>query len=151
RNYPKYAGARVNLGNMLLDKGDLDGAEANYRAALAIDPDAAGTYYNMGLVHDRRCDLATAEDWYRKSLVVNPKQEYYREVLDGVVRRQARLDELASGRADPSTPAEAIEFAELAYRSPRRRYVVAVRLYGWALAADSALADDLMNHHRYNA
>jgi hypothetical protein len=24
-------------------------------------------------------------------------------------------------------------------------------LYGWALAADSGLADDLTNHHRYNA
>ena len=48
RNYPKYAKAHTNLGNVLLAKGDLDGAEASYRAALAIDPDAAGDLLQPG-------------------------------------------------------------------------------------------------------
>lgn len=94
RNYPKYAGAQVGLGNLLLDKGDLDGAEASYRAAMAIDPNAAGIiYYNMGLLFDKRGDLAAAEEWYRKAVAANPTREYFREVLDRMVRRRAELKE----------------------------------------------------------
>ncbi len=121
RGYPRYAGARVNLGNMLLEKGDLDGAEANYRAALAIDPDAVTIHFNLGMVYDRRGDLAAAEEAYRKAAEGAPQRAYFREVLDSVVRRRAHRDDLLAGRAEPASPAEAIEVAELADRSPRRR------------------------------
>jgi tetratricopeptide (TPR) repeat protein len=151
KKYPSYAGAQVGLGNLLLEKGDLDGAEANYRAALAIDPNAAGTYFNLGLVFDRRGDLARAEEWYRKSVAVDPTQAWYRQVLDGVARKRAHLDGFAAGRANPASPAEAIDLAELVSRPPRRRYVLAVRFYGWAFAADPALANDLKNGHRERA
>jgi tetratricopeptide (TPR) repeat protein len=149
RNHPRYAGAHVSLGNVLLQKGDLDGAEASYRAALAIDPDTAPVYFNLGMVRKQRGDLEGAERWYRKSLDVDPTRTYYREVLDEVVRQRARLEELAAGRADPASSAEGLEFAELVSRLPRRRYVAAVRLYGWAFAADPALAGTFP--HRYNA
>jgi tetratricopeptide (TPR) repeat protein/tRNA A-37 threonylcarbamoyl transferase component Bud32 len=151
RKYPKYAGAHVCLGNVLLEKGDFDGAEASYRAALAIDPGSAGIYYNLGLVHRRRGDLAGAEEWYRKAATATPTRAYFKEVLDDTVRMRARLEEVVAGRADPATPAEAVEFAELVSRPARRRYALAVRLYGWAFAANPALADDLPSAHRYNA
>jgi tetratricopeptide (TPR) repeat protein len=51
RKHPKFAGAHVALGNVILDKGDLDGAEANYRAAHAIDPGDGGILFNIGVVH----------------------------------------------------------------------------------------------------
>jgi tetratricopeptide (TPR) repeat protein len=152
RNYPRYAGAHVCLGNVMLMKGDLDRAEASYRAALAIDPGAAfGIYYNMGMLSDRRGDLASAEEWYRKAVAAAPTNAYYRSVLDGIARKRARLDDVAAGRADPESPAEGIEFAERVSRSPRRRYVLAVRLYTWAFAAPPALPADVKAAHRYNA
>ena len=154
RNSPRYAGAHVGLGNVMLEKGNLNGAEEWYRAALAIDPGAATLYYNLGIVFERRGDLAGAEEWYRKAVAVAPKHVYYRQILDGVVgqrTRLARLDEFATGRAIPATPAEAIEFAELAYRAPRRRYVVAVQLYNWAFTTNPARTDDLKTSHHYNA
>jgi serine/threonine-protein kinase len=90
RNYPRYVGAHVALGNVMLEKGDLGKAEASYRAALAINPGAAfGIYYNMGLLSDRRGDLAAAEEWYRKAVAAAPTNAYFREVLDGVARRRA--------------------------------------------------------------
>ena len=52
----------------------------------------------------------------------------------------ARLDAVASGRANPATAAEAIELAEGTHRLTRRRYVLAARLYGRAFATDPALA-----------
>jgi tetratricopeptide (TPR) repeat protein len=154
RNYPKYAGAHVGLGNVMSDKGDLDGAEASYRAALAIDPDAATIYFNMGNLNTKRGDLAEAEEWYRKAVARAPTKGYYREILDMIVRKRsmlARLDEIAAGRAKLATPAEAIEFAEVVSHPPRRRYVLAVRFYIRAFAAEPALADDLGEGHRYNS
>ena len=148
--YPKYAGARLNLGNVMLEKGDLDGAEASYRAALAIDPTAAGTYYNIGLVDDRRGDLVRAAEWYSKAVAVDPTRTYRQEVLDATIRRQARLDELAAGRSNPVSAAEAIEFAELAALAPRR-YVLAVKLYRSAFTANPGILDEPNNSRRFKA
>jgi Flp pilus assembly protein TadD len=151
RKDPGYFGGYITLGNVLLEKGDLDGAEANYRAAIAIDPGTGTISYNLGLVYDRRGDLAGAEGWFRKAIAAAPDRSYYREVLDDTVRKRARLEAFAADRASPATPAEAVEFAELAGRPLQRRYLPAVRLYSWAFTAKPALADDLVNGHRYKA
>jgi tetratricopeptide (TPR) repeat protein len=154
RSYPRYAAAHVGLGNVLSQKGDLDGAEASYRAALAIDPEAAGVCFNLGFVYRKRGDLVGAEPWQRKAVALAPSNVYYREILDSVVRKRAllaRQDEFAAGRTRPATPAEALEFAELVSQAPRRRYVLAVRFYRDAFAADPALADDLTEEDRYKA
>jgi eukaryotic-like serine/threonine-protein kinase len=154
RKYPKYAGAHVNLGNVLLDKGDLDGAEASYRAALAIEPGSALIYFNMGLVYDRRRDLAAAEEWYRKAVAAAPAEKRARETLDVTVRRRAeraRMDEVDSGRANPTSAAEAIRLAELAHRGFDKWYGLAVRLYRSGFAIDPDLADDLNTANRYSA
>jgi hypothetical protein len=108
----------------------------------------------MMLVYERRGDLAGAEEWLRKAIALAPTKGYYREVLDMIVRKRsmlARLDEIAAGRAKLATPAEAIEFAEVVSQSPRRRYVLAVRFYSQAFAAQPSLADDLVEEHRYKA
>jgi hypothetical protein len=63
----------------------------------------------------------------------------------------ARLDEIDAGRAKLATPAEAIEFAEVVSQSPRRPYVLTVRFYRDAFAAEPALADDLGEERRYKA
>jgi Flp pilus assembly protein TadD len=153
KKYPKYAGAHAGLGNIMLAKGDLDGAEANYRTAIAIDPDSP-CYLNMGLVYDRRGDLAGAEQWHRKAVAAAPKNAWFRQVLDGVVRKRAllvRLDEVTAGRAKPATPAEAIDFAEVISQPPRRRYLLALSFYLGAFAAEPSMADDLGVERRYNA
>jgi tetratricopeptide (TPR) repeat protein len=127
----------------MLEKGDLDGAEASYRAALAIDPDAATIYFNLWIVYDRRGDLAGAEQWLRKAVALDPTNAHFRQCLDDAVQKRAklaRLDEIAAGQARPATPAETIEFAILATQPPRRRYGLTVRLYSEAFAADPALA-----------
>jgi eukaryotic-like serine/threonine-protein kinase len=154
KKYPRSAGGHVTLGNVLLDKGDLDGAEASYRAALAVDPDAAGIYFNMGLVYDRLRDLAAAEQWYRKTVAAAPADKLARETLNVTIRRRAeraRMDEVDSGRANPASAAEAIRLAEFAHRSFDKWYGLAVRLYRRAFAIDPALADDLDAAHRYSA
>jgi tetratricopeptide (TPR) repeat protein len=144
RNYPKFAGAYVGLGSVMLDKGDWDGAEASYRAAHAIDPSDGGILFNLGVVHERRGDLVGAEEWYRKGVAIAPTNARNRQGIDRVVQNRAklvRLDEIVAGRAKPATPAETVDFAILATQPPRRRYGLAVRLYSKAFAAHPALAD----------
>ena len=92
RSYPKYSGAHVGLGNVLLQKGDLEGAEASYRAALAIDPSAGATYFNVGLIYDRKGDLEKAETWHRKAVAAAQTRPFFSEVLANIVRRRAEIE-----------------------------------------------------------
>ncbi len=49
-----------NLGSIAMRGGNLDAAEASYRAALAIDPNAADSLFNLGLVALTRATTAPA-------------------------------------------------------------------------------------------
>ncbi|MFO0890075.1 MAG: tetratricopeptide repeat protein [Isosphaeraceae bacterium] len=149
--YPKYVGAYFNLGNVLCDKGDLDGAEASYRTAIAIDPSLVEPHYNLGLLIMKRGDLVGAEECLRKAVALEPRDAGLLDVLNQIVRKRVRMGEFVAGRAEPASPEEEVEFAELAYRSPQRHCRLAVRFYSHALAAQSALAEDLVKEHRYNA
>src|SRR5262249_26303801 len=62
-----------------------------------------------------------------------------------------RLAEIAVGRAQPNTPAEACELAALCSQPFQKRYALAARLYAGAFAADPSLARNLERFNRYNA
>ncbi len=151
KSYPRYVGGHANLGNVLMDKGDVDGAEKSYRTALAIDPDNAAIYVNLGVLFSSQSELVKAEEWFRKGVALAPKNMTFRGGLENVIQRRARLEEVMAGRGNPENAAEGVDWAEFACRPPRRRYLVAVRIYSWAFAADSTLADDLTKGHRYKA
>jgi tetratricopeptide (TPR) repeat protein len=155
RNWPKYTGAQVSLANVLSDKGDLDGAEANYLASLAIDPDAYGIYHNLGVVCIRRGDLVGAEEWLRKLVAAvrewDIQRDYYRQLLVQIGQQRERLDEVVAGRSDPANPDEAFRAIRQALHPSRQQYSRSVKLYTWAFAANPALADDLASRRRYDA
>ena len=64
--------AQNNLGTMLLESGELDGAISHFQEALAIDPNLAGAHYNMGtaLAQKGKVDEAIVE--YQKALAIDP-------------------------------------------------------------------------------
>ncbi len=68
-----------NLGNLLMTRGDLDGAEEMHRKSLEIEEKLgrlegmASDYGNLGLVLETRGDLNGAEEMYRKSLEIEEK------------------------------------------------------------------------------
>lgn len=53
-----FAPAIANLGNLLLEAGDLDGAIAAYERAIACDADYAVAYLNLGVAYKRRGRVA---------------------------------------------------------------------------------------------
>jgi tetratricopeptide (TPR) repeat protein len=68
------AQAHSNLGDVLLDRGDIDAAEAMQRGALESlerrgdRAGLAGVWHSLGDVHRARGDPAQAEVWYRKAI-----------------------------------------------------------------------------------
>jgi tetratricopeptide (TPR) repeat protein len=65
---PKYPYLYINLGNALKDKGDLDGAIAEYREAIRLYPQWAIAHYNLGLFLQRKGDLDGAEREIREAV-----------------------------------------------------------------------------------
>ncbi|HEY0268694.1 MAG TPA: tetratricopeptide repeat protein, partial [Methyloradius sp.] len=59
-------------GNALLDRGDLPGAEASWKKAVALAPGFAEAYCNLGYVSDQKGAVAEAESYYRTSLSLDP-------------------------------------------------------------------------------
>ncbi len=50
---PAFAPSVTNLGNLLMDAGDVDGAVALYRAAVAADDDYPVAHFNLGVALKR--------------------------------------------------------------------------------------------------
>ena len=64
--------AHVNLGNALLDRGDIDGAIGHFRQAVEIRPAFAEAHNNLGAALSRRGELDEAIVQYRRALEITP-------------------------------------------------------------------------------
>jgi tetratricopeptide (TPR) repeat protein len=62
-----------NLGDMLLNKGDLDGAISCYRTALKLDPKLARVHNNLGVALRIRKDIDGAIASFQKAIELDPK------------------------------------------------------------------------------
>ncbi|MFY9666082.1 MAG: tetratricopeptide repeat protein [Candidatus Cybelea sp.] len=58
--FPAHAPALTNLGNMLLEEGQVDAAIASYERAIAGDREYANAYLNLGVAYKRAGRLAEA-------------------------------------------------------------------------------------------
>lgn len=67
-----HAKAHCGLGVFLKARGDLQGAEREYEAALAADPTLARAHSNLGLLKQAKGDTLGAEASFRESLVHCP-------------------------------------------------------------------------------
>ena len=66
--------AHCYLGTLLLKRGDIDGAEAAYRGAIAADPGFASTHFSLAiLLQYERKDFDGAEAAYRAAIAADPK------------------------------------------------------------------------------
>ena len=60
---PKWASPHANLGFVLRDKGDIDGAIQSYETAADLDPKDAISCYNLGVLffNQGRLDFRASE------------------------------------------------------------------------------------------
>jgi lipoprotein NlpI len=57
---PAFAPALTNLGNLLFDAGDVEGAIARYERAIALDSEYAVAHLNLGAAYKRAGRIADA-------------------------------------------------------------------------------------------
>jgi tetratricopeptide (TPR) repeat protein len=74
RKVPESAGALNNYGNALAERGRIDEAIAEFRAALAIAPDYDDPHYNLANALTKKGRWAEAADHYRAALRFRPDQ-----------------------------------------------------------------------------
>lgn len=71
---PDFAPALVNIGNLLLEEGDLSAAEQKYKAALEKDENYHFAYHNLAIVYKRRGQYSEYIKSMKKSSRLNRQQ-----------------------------------------------------------------------------
>jgi tetratricopeptide (TPR) repeat protein len=72
--------ALYHLGQLAWDQGDLDGAAANYQAAVELDPKAAQAMAGLGKVSAARGDFDAAIAQYEQATAIYPDPELLKEL-----------------------------------------------------------------------
>ncbi|AGC48628.1 hypothetical protein MYSTI_07356 [Myxococcus stipitatus DSM 14675] len=65
---------RFNLGGLLLDRGDLNGARAAYESALQVAPDSAHVHFELGRIHLQQGILGAAVTHFQKAAERAPQE-----------------------------------------------------------------------------
>ena len=71
----------LNLGNVLLLRGDYAAAQSNYESLLRADPDDIDALHNLGVALMNRNRMQEAAGRFRAALAVNPEYSKSREAL----------------------------------------------------------------------
>jgi len=81
---------RLNLGNTLVDRGEVEKGMAQFRTALEVNPDYADAHHNLGLalVSRRRYDEAVAH--YTEMIRIRPDHAIAHNSLGKALRAQGR-------------------------------------------------------------
>ena len=82
----------LNRGNALDDKGDRDGAIAEYREALRVNPHYAKAHFNIGVELGRKGDLDGALAEYREAVRCDPDDAEAHHNIGGVLDEQGDVD-----------------------------------------------------------
>jgi lipoprotein NlpI len=70
---PQYAPALTNLGNLLLEEGDIAGAIARYEAAIGADSEYAIAHLNLGVAYKRAGRIAEGVRSLRRAQVLEQR------------------------------------------------------------------------------
>lgn len=90
KRWPTSLGALLGLGNTRYAHGDLKGAAAAFKNAVAAHPEAAPAYNNLAQVLAEEGHYRAAEQAVRKAIAIGgPLQETYRETYREIKERRA--------------------------------------------------------------
>lgn len=90
---PRYDYARIMLGNLLSDAGDVAGAIRELEKLTEVSPANADGWFNLGFLHDKADRLADAERCFRRAVELKPTLDRAWYGLGLVLVRDGRLDD----------------------------------------------------------
>lgn len=92
---PRSFEARLNLGAVLANRGELKEAQEHLSAALALDPKSVMGSYSLGMVFDRQGADRLASDHYERAIALDPDHVKAKYFLAEAQMRAARYREAA--------------------------------------------------------
>jgi serine/threonine-protein kinase len=153
---PDNAFAHGFLGIVLENTGRLDEGIAEYRESIRLKPDSAEIHPFLGTALRKKGEFAESLAEFRRGHELflktgAPAAELAQSVREAerLVELDARLPAILGGSAQPASPAERMELANLCLL--KQLSTAAARFFEEALRAQPAMADDLKAAHRYNA
>jgi tetratricopeptide (TPR) repeat protein len=123
---PESLSAHINLGAVLTQTGDLQGASAQFNEALRIDPESAVAHYNLAVLSARDNQHEPAISHLYQLLKVYPDDLGARFLLAQELLRSSRLEEARAefarvAQVDPNNEEALLEEAKLLVRQKRYR------------------------------
>jgi serine/threonine-protein kinase len=151
---PQYAEAHNNLGVALGGQDRHPEAERACRDAIKLKPQYAEAHNNLGVALLGQGMFDEALKSFRHCATLFPSGSPGRQMsqqlmaeTERLIKLDARLTEVLSGKGKPASPPEKIRLAGFAQQPYRALYCAAVSLYSEAFAAGPALEA----RHRYYA
>ncbi len=127
---PSSSRGNNNFGNLLMQRGDVDGAFAHYAAAVAANPRYAEAHDNLGVAYTRKDSLAAAVAHYRLALESDPRHASAHVNWGVALSRQGDVeDAIAHYRAalaiDPSLADAHVNWGNTLVRTGRAAEAIA--------------------------
>ena len=148
KRWPSLPGFHLELGNLLLDRNQIEQAAWHLEAAVNLHPGHPPALFALGLVCERLGDLARAEHLYRGVIGLDKRASQAMINLGVVLQKQERLDEalaLYLRAREMNHPAVLHSNLGALYRS-QRKFTEARAAYGVALGRDPNNASFLYNY-----
>ncbi|MCH6545244.1 MAG: tetratricopeptide repeat protein [Deltaproteobacteria bacterium] len=92
---PRSSTAHYNLGNILVDRGELDAAIERYRQAAEIDPSGTDIINNLGSIFLQQGKLEEAIEQYQRAVKINPTDDYAHYNLGKILAKRGEYERAA--------------------------------------------------------
>jgi tetratricopeptide (TPR) repeat protein len=91
--------AHLNLGNVFLERGQIDKAANEYAAAIRVQPSSAAAHTQLGIALSELGQLDRAIEMFQKALQLDPNDPAVGQKLDTALSQRRR-----AGASDRTTP-----------------------------------------------
>jgi tetratricopeptide (TPR) repeat protein len=85
--------SRQRVGNIFLQRGDLEAARDQYQEAVRLAPDNPELHSNLGVVYTRMGESGLAEERFRAALAIHPDSSHYQLQLAATVQTRGNCQE----------------------------------------------------------
>jgi tetratricopeptide (TPR) repeat protein len=105
---PGHMSGHIVYGQALYESDRLDDARAVFETALSLDPENLIALRHLGDIARQGDDVATAREWYRRALEVDPRNEEISALVDSLPGAAATAPAAVQTEAEPSVEPPAI-------------------------------------------